>query len=489
MYTYWLLFRKAIKPNQYVMKSILSALALSAIATASVAQQPVVISIGAGINNTSSALKEKNYSGNGYDIQGNVFVPFISKADGKFALGILAGGTYYTSKNLQPDASKLQAFYKLYNGNLEIANIRTGGSASKGFTGAIGLQADFTSSRLTLSPSLSGGYFSLKQDGFAERSTVMVNGAAQTITLADLNKGKKTGFIIIPQLKIGYQLVETFGIYTSASFNIGPTISSDQRILEPQGGFNDKNTYEPSQLSAGKMISRPVNTTYQTLVLNIGVNWSLGRKIKKSSTMPSRLSMTPTTARQTQGSSFGEKVNQDHQPAARKSNNPLYEDKGTTTTNPLAGQLARPGSPIGGIVVKGGKNPGGNLMVVQSDDNGVFELEGLEAGMYSFNLEVPAGPQGKSINEKGVKRSEAAEQARPGNPIGGVIVKGGKNPGGSMTNLNVSGDGRIEFEVLEAGNYKFIIQTPGEPDKNKNKSKKVVEKATSGLKDTLKTNV
>jgi len=48
----------------------------------------------------------------------------------------------------------------------------------------------------------------------------------------------------------------------------------------------------------------------------------------------------------------------------------------------------------------------------------------------------------------------------PGTPIGGVIVKGGKNPGGNMLVLTPGRDGIIQFEVLEAGNYKFIIQTP-----------------------------
>lgn len=48
-------------------------------------------------------------------------------------------------------------------------------------------------------------------------------------------------------------------------------------------------------------------------------------------------------------------------------------------------QEARPGSPIGGIVVKGGQNP---------------------------------RPKGFEINE----------EARPGQPIGGIVVKGGQNP-------------------------------------------------------------
>ncbi len=33
------------------------------------------------------------------------------------------------------------------------------------------------------------------------------------------------------------------------------------------------------------------------------------------------------------------------------------------------------------------------------------------------------------------------QSACPGSPIGGIVVKGGKNPGGNMTNLSVGEDG------------------------------------------------
>ena len=62
--------------------------------------------------------------------------------------------------------------------------------------------------------------------------------------------------------------------------------------------------------------------------------------------------------------------------------------------------------------------------------------------------------------------ASAQDQLRPGNPIGGIIVKGGKNPGGQMKNLVVDDQGNLRFEVMEAGNYKFIIQTPETTDGN-----------------------
>lgn len=163
------------------------------------------------------------------------------------------------------------------------------------------------------------------------------------------------------------------------------------------------------------------------------------------------------------------------------------QDFNTTRNNKERGQLATnpnfaPGNPIKGIIVKGGKNPGGNMRMV-SNGNGEILLDKLQKGSYLFQL---AEPSSKSINEKGIKRNEA--QARPGNPIKGIIVKGGKNPGGNYINLTVNDKGEIGFDVLETGNYKLIIQTPETP-KAEDSKKRVVEKATSGLKDTLKTNV
>jgi hypothetical protein len=47
----------------------------------------------------------------------------------------------------------------------------------------------------------------------------------------------------------------------------------------------------------------------------------------------------------------------------------------------------RPGNPIGGLTIKGGKNPGGNLGAIQTNENGEFEFTNLEAGDYTFSIE------------------------------------------------------------------------------------------------------
>jgi len=67
-------------------------------------------------------------------------------------------------------------------------------------------------------------------------------------------------------------------------------------------------------------------------------------------------------------------------------------------------------------------------------------------------------------------------RAANGNPIGGIIVKGGKNPGGSFLTLQTDEKDMLELRDLKLRTYTFKVTT------------KVI-KATSGLKDTLKTQV
>ena len=100
------------------------------------------------------------------------------------------------------------------------------------------------------------------------------------------------------------------------------------------------------------------------------------------------------------------------------------------------------GQPIGGIVVKGGKNPGGNLTLT-TNDQGEIAFHHLSHGNYKFTVTTPiANPHSRAT----------------GTPIGGIIVKGGKNPGGlTSITLMTNKDGEVQLNNLSAGAYKFII--------------------------------
>jgi hypothetical protein len=98
------------------------------------------------------------------------------------------------------------------------------------------------------------------------------------------------------------------------------------------------------------------------------------------------------------------------------------------------------GQPIGGIVVKGGKNPGGSLITLVTNENGEIEFNNATEGSYKFIISVP------STNPK----SRVA-----GSPIGGIVVKGGKNPGGNLITLITNENGEIELNNIPAGKYRF----------------------------------
>jgi hypothetical protein len=450
--------------KNYLFASLLFATAGST----AIAQQTNHLSISSGSTLSSSGTKRDAYTGNGYNLQGDVFIPFLNAGHcyrgnaGRFALGIIAGGAYFSSKNLTADAGSTQSAYKLHNGQLDISS-ETGGTNNNGFTLTAGLQGVFSFGKISVSPSFSGGFFSIKQKGFVQGA--MING--KSVVLAGSPEEKHTGFITIPQMRVSYPVASTLHLFASGALLIGPGINTQHVSLIPAGGVNDQQTYEPSQLSSGRMQSNTVQTGYRSVNINVGVSFGFGK-----------------ASRQLRGKG----TNPDNKAALSKTKNPLYKGGGHTGDNPLYnGLVAAPGQPIGGIVVKGGKNPGGNMMIVSTDNNGGFELNGLQTGSYRFNLTAPEQPQEKSIDNKETGRTDASAMAKPGQPIGGIVVKGGKNPGGNMINLTVDNNGTIQFDVLEAGNYKFIIQTPEEPAQQK--TKKPRERATSGLKDTLKTNV
>ncbi|HTN06463.1 hypothetical protein [Agriterribacter sp.] len=65
-------------------------------------------------------------------------------------------------------------------------------------------------------------------------------------------------------------------------------------------------------------------------------------------------------------------------------NSETFSSGGTATS----AAFARPGNPIGGIVVKGGKNPGGQMRAVQTNEHGVFEFADMKKGNYSIATEV-----------------------------------------------------------------------------------------------------
>jgi hypothetical protein len=136
----------------------------------------------------------------------------------------------------------------------------------------------------------------------------------------------------------------------------------------------------------------------------------------------------------------------------------------------LSGAMMRPGQPIGGIVVKGGKNPGGSLRTVQTNDNGEFEFDKLEAGNYLFMVEQKIVVEDETVIV--LESNASARKGWDGTVKGGSIAtdpsserKGwdGTVKGGSITTEpaaaerkgwdgSVKGSGKATSEYLSALN-------------------------------------
>jgi hypothetical protein len=169
------------------------------------------------------------------------------------------------------------------------------------------------------------------------------------------------------------------------------------------------------QTSNGNATTR--SFTYSDLQLSIGVQVafkSINEKgVKRSVPMPSTEGQAMT-----EGSPIGGIV-------VKGGVNP-----GTKPPRPVKPSNMTEGQPIGGIVVKGGINPGTKPPKPSKPSN-------MTAGNPIGGIIVKGGINPGTKPPKPSKPSNMAA----GNPIGGIIVKGGKNPGGSFTVLD-NGNGK-----------------------------------------------
>lgn len=169
--------------------------------------------------------------------------------------------------------------------------------------------------------------------------------------------------------------------------------------------------------------------------------------------MPSRLSMNVTTAKQTQGASFGEKV---------------------ASGLHAAGNSVVQGD--GALTIECGRDA-----CVLAFADGV----GYRADLSTMSLQSLAPEQVAQVR----KAPADAALIGPALPAGGIVsaavssVGGMAKPGGAVSSSYAAGrvqQGDAGDVPLADGDYQITLLV---------ERAKVVEKATSGLKDTLKTNV
>ena len=488
----------------------------------------MLLSFNGGTTLPGSNLENSDILGNGWNVNGNLYVPFWYRETASLfhtSIGMNVGFSYFQLKNVSQDGVT-SGYNTLGQAALPLLERENDAATRAGYLGEGGLQANLSFGKITFSPILNIGYLAFQGSESKISQETTLGDQNYTFDLFSQKKEALKSVVLIPKLRISY-FSGRIGLFAEANYTSGGEIKYTTSTFKPSGNPVRENFYDLKQMLAGKNETTETNHKFSTVGLNAGISIPLGGEPAKANINTSRSNIKQQISTDDKGGNTdnpGEPAKANintsrsyikNQISANTNDSALdsiakaqrvevQDDFNTTRNNREGAQISMvsSGNSTGGIIVKGRKKSGGQLITIVTDEQGSFELKNLEKGVYEFSLTNPSKAEAQDFNTTRSNRdnrlvtnpqtgdatttsnpTQAIGQAqdfnttrnnkergqlvtKPGTPIGGIIVKGGKNPGGQMKNFVVDDQGNIRFEVLEAGNYKFIIQTPETTDGN-----------------------
>ena len=525
----------------------------------------MLLSFNGGTTLPGSNLENSDILGNGWNVNGNLYVPFwYRKTAGLFhtSIGMNVGFSYFQLKNLSQEGVT-SGYNTLGQAALPLLERENDAATRAGYLGEGGLQANLSFGKITFSPILNIGYLAVQGSESKISQETTLGDQNYTFDLFSQKKEALKSVVLIPKLRISY-FPGRIGLFAEANYTSGGEIKNTTSTFKPNGNPVRENYYDLKQMLAGQNETTETIHKFRAFGLNAGISIPLGGEPAKANINTSRSNIKQqistgdkggntdnpgepakaniNTSRSNIKNQISVNTNDSALDSIAKAQRVEVQDDFNTTRNNREGaqiSMVSSGNSTGGIIVKGRKKSGGQLITIVTDEQGSFELKNLEKGVYEFSLTNPSKAEAQDFNTTRSNRdnrlvtnpqtgdtttesnssqsigqaqdfnttrnnrergqlvtnpqtgdttaesnsSQAIGQAqdfnttrsnrergqlvtKPGTPIGGIIVKGGKNPGGQMKNFVVDDQGNIRFEVLEAGNYKFIIQTPETTDRN-----------------------
>ena len=525
----------------------------------------MLLSFNGGTTLPGSNLENSDILGNGWNVNGNLYVPFwYRKTAGLFhtSIGMNVGFSYFQLKNVSQEGVT-SGYNTLGQAALPLLERENDAATRAGYLGEGGLQANLSFGKITFSPILNIGYLAFQGSESKISQETTLGDQNYTFDLFSQKKEALKSVVLIPKLRISY-FPGRIGLFAEANYTSGGEIKNTTSTFKPNGNPVRENYYDLKQMLAGQNETTETIHKFRAFGLNAGISIPLGGEPAKANINTSRSNIKQqistgdnggitdnpgepakaniNTSRSNIKNQISANTNDSALDSIAKAQRVEVQDDFNTTRNNREGaqiSMVSSGNSTGGIIVKGRKKSGGQLITIVTDEQGSFELKNLEKGVYEFSLTNPSKAEAQDFNTTRSNRdnrlvtnpqtgdtttesnsSQAVGQAqdfnttrsnkdrgklvtnphtgdttaesnssqaigqaqdfnttrnnrergqlvtKPGTPIGGIIVKGGKNPGGQMKNFVVDDQGNIRFEVLEAGNYKFIIQTPETTDGN-----------------------
>lgn len=420
------------------------------------------LSIYGGTTISGSDLKKSDILDNGWSLNTNLYLPFWSKETaGLFnsSIGVNVGFSYLQLKNINP----LNVFTG-YNtlGQADVPSIKRENDTDKraGLIGEGGLQANLSFGKITFSPILNIGYLSLKGSESNIWQETTVGDQNYEFDLLNHNNEPLKGLILIPKLRISY-FPGRIGLFAEANYTSGGEIRNRTSTFKPSGNPVRENYYDLKQMLSGENEVTETNHKFRSVGLNAGITISLGGEPAKANINTSRSN--------------------------------IKQQISVNTSGPVLDATEQ-------ILVEGKKRSSRQIIVTETDEQGRFELKNLKKGVYEFTLTNPSRAEAQDFNTTRSNRDnrlvinpqtgdtttvtnpvQAIGQAQDfntvrsnrergqlvnnsDNPNGGIVVKVSKALSEITNYLIVDDQGKIRFDVLEAGNYNFIILSPDTTD-------------------------
>lgn len=439
------------------------------------------LSIYGGTTISGSDLKKSDILDNGWSLNTNLYLPFWSKETaGLFnsSIGVNVGFSYLQLKNINP-----RDVFTGYNtlGQADVPSLKRENDTDKrsGLIGEGGLQANLSFGKITFSPILNIGYLSLKGSESNIWQETTVGDQNYEFDLLNHKNEPLKGLILIPKLRISY-FPGRIGLFAEANYTSGGEIRNRTSTFKPSGNPVRENYYDLKQMLSGENEVTETNHKFRSVGLNAGITISLGGEPAKANINTSRSN--------------------------------IKQQISVNTSGPVLDATEQ-------ILVEGKKRSSRQIIATETDEQGRFELKNLKKGVYEFTLSNPSRAEAQDFNTTRSNRDnrlvinpqtgdtttvtnpvQSIGQAQdfntvrsnrergqlvnnPDNPNGGIVVKVSKALSEITNYLIVDDQGKIRFEVLEAGNYNFIILSPDTTDEIYKKEGVHLVDSNENLKD------
>lgn len=246
------------------------------------AMDGMVLSLGAGITNPTSSLKQNANVSNGYTFGANLYLPILKSSFGGATGGVISYGVNVGAEYFAGNKDYDINGFRPYNvsgqtGNPTISAKGAGSPKEAGFKTEAGIQTNFTFGKVTISPILNAAYFSLNQKAFAVTQNSSVNGQSKDYNLYNQAETKTSGLAFIPKVQFRYRFGRDsrFSIYTEANYTLGPDIKNETISFKPNGTADPKTgAYNIDQMLSGTNIALMKSNGFKALGVNAGISFS-----------------------------------------------------------------------------------------------------------------------------------------------------------------------------------------------------------------------